>query len=139
MRKKKAKSLRVKKKNTKITNPCLIRARNLRASLLRRVSQKLKQSTPTIEELYKWLNIDEYKCYYSNEILTIDNLTIDHKIPLSRGGTNELNNLCICSRKMNTIKGQLTEEEFNELLELVSKWEDGGESLFRRIRQGFFG
>lgn len=123
----------------KIIEPCLIKARNLRSSLNKRISPELKYTTPTIDVLYKWLKRDKYICYYSLEELTLDNLTIDHKIPLFRGGTNDLSNLCICSRKMNNIKGQLTEKEFKSLLKLVSKWEDGGASLFKRIRQGFFG
>lgn len=144
--KKKLKSRANKKKVTpkskpkKYISPALLRARNLRASLLRRISPELKHTTPTIDELYKWLNRDIFICHYSLEELTLDSMTVDHKNPLTRGGSNSLDNLCFCSRSMNNIKGSLNDQEFRSLLELVKTWEDGvGESFFRRLKMGHFG
>lgn len=123
-----------------VVNPILAKARSLRSSLLRRVkSSELKSQTPTIKELELWLTKPNYICYYSLEPLDFSNITVDHKIPLNRNGDNTLDNLCICSATMNTAKGSLTEKEFRELLELIKNWEDGGERLIRRLKQGFFG
>lgn len=36
----------------------------------------------------------------------------DHKVPISRGGTNDSENVEICCRRCNEQKGQLTPEEF---------------------------
>lgn len=135
-----------KKRNKKKVNgskkpidPILAKARSLRSSLLRRVKPEFKEDTPTINELEKWLRRSSYICYYSLEPLTFEQITIDHKVPLNRNGTNKIENLCICSSAMNTAKGSMTEDEFRSLLELIKTWEDGGESIIRRLRQGFFG
>jgi 5-methylcytosine-specific restriction endonuclease McrA len=127
------------KQKVKKENPVLFKARGLRSRLLSRTKDPgIKQTTPTIPELEKWLTRDQYICYYSGEVLTLDNLTVDHKTPIKRSGTNELSNLCICSNHMNTAKGTMTELEFTELLMLIRKWEDRGERLLRRLKQGYF-
>lgn len=41
--------------------------------------------------------------------------TIDHKLPLSRGGRNTQNNLWLVCQLCNSLKGNLTVEEFVEL------------------------
>lgn len=77
------------------------------------------------------------KCYYTNEILLIDKnkcneklaATIDHKISISYGFKNNISskeigkkeNLCICSRYINTIKNYMTEEQFQEKLKVIKE------------------
>lgn len=64
-----------------------------------------------------------HKCYYCEAPIVYvkqnkgqkqpDNLrTIDHRIPVSRGGKNELQNYVECCNKCNSEKGQLTETEY---------------------------
>jgi 5-methylcytosine-specific restriction endonuclease McrA len=101
--------------------------------------QAHKQTTPTTTELYDWLKGSDLRCVYSGMQLTIDNITVDHRTPIARGGTNELTNLAICSHHMNTAKGSMTEYEFRVLLELISGWDDKGASLLKRLKQGHFG
>lgn len=45
---------------------------------------------------------DENRCAFC---LTEDDLTIDHILPLGRGGTNDLDNLQVLCRACNTWKG----------------------------------
>lgn len=125
----------------KIIEPYVLKARNLRKSLLRRSpNDKIKNTTPSIEELSKWLNRPFYICHYSLEELDIDHLTIDHKQPLNRQGDNSLSNLCFASAQMNAIKGILNDKEFRSLLELTKSWDVvAKDSLFRRLRMGHFG
>ena len=48
------------------------------------------------------------RCRYC---LSTENLTIDHKIPVIKGGTNDIKNLqCLCKR-CNGIKGQLSQKQ----------------------------
>jgi 5-methylcytosine-specific restriction enzyme A len=54
-------------------------------------------------------------CYYCNGYLYWDTASIDHKIPICRGGTNELNNLVIACDKCNKQKAWLTEDEYRQL------------------------
>jgi len=127
------------KQKLKKEKPILVKARELRSRLLSRSKDPgIKQTTPTVAELEKWMTRDSYVCYYSGVDLTLDTVTVDHKIPISKGGTNELENLCIASHHMNTAKGNLTAEEFMDLLILIRKWEDKGEGLLRRLKQGWF-
>lgn len=51
-------------------------------------------------------------CYYCERKLTEDEKTVDHKLPVSRGGTNDMQNLVICCQKCNSKKSDRTEEEY---------------------------
>jgi 5-methylcytosine-specific restriction endonuclease McrA len=92
-------------------------------------------AVPTSKELEAWLkSIDPFVCFYSGVEMKKTDFSVDHKQPLDRGGDNSFNNLCICTKQMNTTKGTMTELEFKELLAFLSKWEDKGERLLRRLR-----
>lgn len=121
-------------------NPALVKARDVRSRLLSRVTDvEHKRTTPTVNQLYTWLTTTDLICYYSKETLSFKTLTIDHKIPLIKGGSNELNNLCFASNHMNTAKGSMTDIEFFSLLALIKTWSGGGQALLRRLKQGYFG
>ena len=48
---------------------------------------------------------DKYKnCYYCNKQLTNNNFTKDHIHPISKGGTNEIENLTLCCFSCNSSK-----------------------------------
>lgn len=123
-------------------DPLLWKARTLRSRLLTRGKKASRppEETPTASELYEWFSsLEEFTCYYTGAKVDIFKCHIDHKQPLNRGGTNELSNLCITDPKVNSSKGAMNEEEFKELLELVSDWPDEGEYLLSRLRMGYFG
>ena len=65
-------------------------------------------------------NIKKYgtlTCYLCEKSIEFGNDSIEHKIPLCRGGTNEKNNLAIAHLKCNHIKHRKTEKEFrNEVI-----------------------
>lgn len=56
-------------------------------------------------------------CYYCNKEI-IGKKTIDHKIPVSKGGTNDKENLVLCCVHCNSQKGNKTEEEYKKWLKL---------------------
>lgn len=62
---------------------------------------------------------DGNKCYYCRNEFPIDQLTRDHKLPVSRGGKSEFHNLVLACGKCNTLKGSLTAEEFWEFKRLL--------------------
>lgn len=64
-----------------------------------------------------------FKCYLTGQEIDItkDNFELDHKIPASKGGTNELENLGITIREANRAKSDLTIPEFLDLCEKVLK------------------
>ena len=62
----------------------------------------------------------EGKCYYCNIFVPRNEMTIDHKIPLSRAAEHDLvdpyigKNLALCCHKCNVAKGNMTAKEFFE-------------------------
>ncbi len=78
-------------------------------------------SPERIEEL-----IIEYigdPCFFCNEILKADNISLDHKIPKHRGGSESLENLTIICDRCNRRKGVLTSSEYAKILVLLQSFE----------------
>jgi CRISPR/Cas system Type II protein with McrA/HNH and RuvC-like nuclease domain len=62
------------------------------------------------------------KCYITGEpidLLKPETYSLDHKIPVSRGGGSSLENLGLCKADINQAKYNLTDEEFLELCQRV--------------------
>lgn len=56
---------------------------------------------------------DNPKCIYCKDLLTYDNATADHIIPISKGGNNSQVNLMVCCHTCNAERGNM---EFYEYL-----------------------
>jgi 5-methylcytosine-specific restriction endonuclease McrA len=52
------------------------------------------------------------RCYYCKCLITPETLTVDHKIPASRGGKHHDDNLVVACIKCNHEKDNLTDAEF---------------------------
>ena len=50
-------------------------------------------------------------CAITGEKLTSNNISVDHKIPISKGGTNNISNLQFVTRHSNVIKNSMTMDE----------------------------
>tara|TARA_B100001778_G_C18480539_1_gene580105 strand:- start:321 stop:926 length:606 start_codon:yes stop_codon:yes gene_type:complete len=64
-------------------------------------------------------------CYLTGRKINLSKpseYSLDHRVPSSRGGTNELENLEICSHQANQAKADLTLDEFYKLCEDVLLW-----------------
>lgn len=67
------------------------------------------------------------RCYYCDSKLTWDDLslktnkTVDHFIPLSKGGRNTNDNAVICCSRCNRMKGNFMPDEFIEKLNRLIK------------------
>lgn len=108
------------------------RASSLRSSLKRRSGD-----SPSTAELTAWLkNQQPFVCYYFNTPVEPFDLHIDHKVPVTLGGSNNLENLCITSSKVNRAKGQFTEKEFKELVEFCHRNPDAKDYLITRLLVG---
>jgi 5-methylcytosine-specific restriction endonuclease McrA len=77
-------------------------------------------------------------CYYCGGKLDLKNLSADHRQPLSRGGDTTSENVAWCCKSCNTIKGDLSEAEFNSLKALIETWEDKGKSLITKLKRSTF-
>jgi 5-methylcytosine-specific restriction endonuclease McrA len=93
---------------------------------------------PNTKQIEQWL-IDNapYTCYYTSIALNTQ-FEVDHKTPVSRGGTFGFDNLVIASPAMNGAKGSMTSQEFKQLLKLINKWPDQGKQLLIRLRRAHF-
>lgn len=54
---------------------------------------------------------DNYMCQYTGRKISIDEATIDHVIPRSRGGASTWENLVMCCKEVNSQKADRTPEE----------------------------
>lgn len=52
------------------------------------------------------------KCYWCGKTVPKRQRTVDHIVPVCRGGSDDATNLCCACRHCNTIKGQKLPEEF---------------------------
>lgn len=79
------------------------------------------EHTITVEDLLSLYDAQNHECYYCG--LPLDStLHIDHKQPVSRGGLNCRENICITCADCNRMKWTKTEEEFKQsLLVLVQR------------------
>lgn len=66
--------------------------------------------TITLEQFKGFYNSNI--CHYCGAEVSEKDKTIDHKIPISKGGTNAVENLCVCCRKCNSAKHDKTEAEY---------------------------
>ena len=96
---------------------------------------------PTIDEVHAHLQAADDRCCYCQVRFSRQKnhrMTMDHGVPISRGGGADLGNLRLCCYACNHAKGPLLETEFMALLDVVSRWEDAGRSLLIRLRGGYW-
>jgi 5-methylcytosine-specific restriction enzyme A len=60
-------------------------------------------------------------CYFCKQIFPPKELTMDHLIPISRGGKSERFNLVPCCKECNTKKKQLLPAEWEEYMKTLEK------------------
>ena len=53
--------------------------------------------------------------------LTFDNVSLEHTVPLCRGGTNTPDNITLVTKQVQAMKGTMTGEEFKDMCLMVSK------------------
>lgn len=87
-------------------------------SLVSRSKKMNVECNVTIEEL-RHLLYENYgkRCKYCHKKLDINNLVIDHIIPVAKGGASNLDNLQIICNTSNSMKGSLDEKNFQMLLD----------------------
>ena len=71
-----------------------------------RAKARALRKTPYFQELFR-----KGICYYCKEKFPADELTLDHIVPLSRGGRSTRGNMVICCLNCNQEKKYLTPAE----------------------------
>jgi hypothetical protein len=91
----------------------------------------------TLREFEQWLwpqvKLQAVPCPYCRALMDILSLSLDHKIPLRRGGGPGLDNLQIMCQRCNRCKGQFTHDEFLVLVIFM----EGPGAHFRQRLEGF--
>lgn len=73
-------------------------------------------NTLVVKEWVAYLENHDGRCYYCHKQLPILDLTIDHKIPLFRGGENSIENVVAACLDCNLRKKTKTVEEYLDYL-----------------------
>jgi 5-methylcytosine-specific restriction endonuclease McrA len=60
-------------------------------------------------------------CYYCGRLFSPKDLTMDHIVPLARGGRSSKDNLVACCKECNTKKKTLLPIEWDEYMESLKK------------------
>ena len=66
-------------------------------------------------------NQSEGRCVYYGRFIPFDEMTIDHIVPLSKGGTNYEKNLQCCCKECNLMKQDLLECDFYKKMKEILK------------------
>ncbi len=66
----------------------------------------------TAGRILELIERQNYRCAISGRELTPETASLDHKIPLSKGGDHSLANIWIVHVHVNSAKGTMTIEEF---------------------------
>ncbi len=69
-------------------------------------------ATVTAKMILALLEKQGYRCAISGRQLSPESASLDHIVPLSRGGEHGIGNVWIVDHVVNTAKGTLTVEEF---------------------------
>lgn len=102
----------------KVATTLLKKIDSAKHSMTSRSKKYNVECTITAEEL-RQLVFDNYgtKCKYCEKIIKIDTMVFDHIIPISKGGTSNIDNIQLICRTSNGMKGSLQEEHFHLLLD----------------------
>jgi CRISPR/Cas system Type II protein with McrA/HNH and RuvC-like nuclease domain len=74
-----------------------------------------KAATVKASEIHEKLRQQNFRCAYSGTELTPETASLDHILPVSKGGDHNINNISIVHAKVNIAKGSMTLEEFIQL------------------------
>lgn len=88
-----------------------------------RSTNMTNKTTFTMEDVIKKFG-ENPVCYITGEPIDIykpRTYQFDHIIPASRGGDNSIDNLGICTRKANMLKGDMTPDELISVCKIVIK------------------
>jgi 5-methylcytosine-specific restriction endonuclease McrA len=120
--------------------PLLVKARQLRQNLRARAKKNGidPQAVPSADILHSWLRSEEpFTCHYFGTLVKLKDLNVDHKNPISEEGSNDIENLCITSRRTNKAKGAFSYEEWLVLTTFCEAFPEGGRYLISRLISGF--
>ena len=76
----------------------------------------------TASDLMTMIEKQEYRCALSGIALTTDSAVLDHIIPVSDGGSNEIGNLQWVDKRVNSMKANMSQDDFIGMCAKVTAW-----------------
>jgi 5-methylcytosine-specific restriction endonuclease McrA len=123
-------------------DPFLKRTRSTYSGHRQRARRDRQTLDYTISDLRVWLlerSIADalWRCACCEGLIVIEDLSLDHRQPISRGGRHELANLAVTCRTCNEVKGMLTAAEWSQLWDVLRRWPPAAiADVLRRLRGG---
>ena len=81
-------------------------------------------ATVTAKRIMELIERQKFRCALSGRELTPETASLDHILPLSRGGTHDISNLCVVHHHVNAAKGTMTVDEFVAMCREVAAYGD---------------
>lgn len=81
-----------------------------------------KKERPMLRQIISIVEAQEFRCALSGVSLAPENATLDHKQPISLGGTDEIDNLQWLATEVNRAKGNMPNDEFILMCKRVAAW-----------------
>lgn len=81
-----------------------------------------KEGKASAQELFALIELQEYRCQLSGVKLEPSTASLDHKIPVSCGGSDSIENLQWVSNEVNRAKGSMDQKAFIEMCKRVAAW-----------------
>lgn len=78
----------------------------------------------TAKKLRQLIDFQNYRCALTGDELTPETASVDHKIPISKGGTNVMENVQVLHSEVNRMKGSMSTLEFILLCRKIIKHVD---------------
>lgn len=101
-----------------------------RPAIHRAVRRKKKRDDiASVDELMRVLESQDFKCALTGVPLTFESASLDHKIPVCRGGGHTTKNLWFIDRAVNRAKHTMSVGDFVAMCEAVVKWTGQQQSL----------
>lgn len=86
------------------------------------ISVEVKKDNSDAVGLMDLLRKQEFRCALSGKELTPKNAELDHIVPRSKGGSDDLDNLQWLDKRINRMKGQMSQEQFLDCCRKVALW-----------------
>lgn len=94
---------------------------------LREHEASRERQTIKPRQILALLKKQDYRCAYTGDLLTPDEVGADHVIPISKGGPHQIENIALVTQAVNTAKGTMTLDEFISMCRKVVRTFGTGE------------
>jgi len=82
--------------------------------------------TVTAKRILELLEEQDHRCALSGRQLTPETASIDHIVPVARGGSHDMSNVWLLDHQVNIAKGTMSAEEFVAMCREVMAQHDKG-------------